>query len=86
MLISDKHGNWVTAAGAQSVERLNAAVNALRATFAAREPVETEISIGRSATRKTPCPYRKSYPAILVMEPAQDRKADNVAGRLDGTR
>jgi hypothetical protein len=29
------------------------------------------------------CPYRKSYLAILVMEPAQDRKADNVAGRLD---
>ena len=24
-------------------------------------------------------------PAILVMEPAQDRKADNGAGRLDGT-
>jgi len=31
------------------------------------------------------CAYRKSTPAILVMQSAQDRTADNSSGCLGGT-
>jgi hypothetical protein len=30
-----------------------------------------------------PCPFRKSYPNVLVMQPSQDRNGDNDAGPLD---
>jgi hypothetical protein len=33
----------------------------------------------------TRCAYRKSNPAILMMQSAQDRTADNASGCLDGT-
>ena len=33
---------------------------------------------------RCPCACRKSYPAILMMQPAQDRQAENAASRLDG--
>jgi hypothetical protein len=31
------------------------------------------------------CAYRKSNPAILMMQSAQDRAAENAPGGLDGT-
>ena len=30
------------------------------------------------------CPFRKSYPDVLVMQPRQDRNGDNGARSLDG--
>ena len=30
-----------------------------------------------------PCPFRKSYPNVLVMQPSQDRNGDNGARPLD---
>ena len=29
-----------------------------------------------------PCPFRKSYPGVLVMQPGQDRNGDNGARSL----
>jgi hypothetical protein len=33
--------------------------------------------------RKTTCPFRESYPDVLMMQPIQDRNADNGARSLD---
>jgi hypothetical protein len=31
------------------------------------------------------CPFRKSYPDVLVMQPSQDRNGDNGARLLDSS-
>jgi|ERR1019366_1830916 hypothetical protein len=33
----------------------------------------------------SPCPFRKSYPGVLVMQPSQDRNGDNGTRSLDGS-
>jgi hypothetical protein len=35
--------------------------------------------------RPSGCPFRKSYPAVLVMQPSQDRNSDNGARSLDSS-
>jgi hypothetical protein len=32
-----------------------------------------------------PCPFRKSYPDVLVMETAEDGNGDNAPGPLHGS-
>jgi hypothetical protein len=35
------------------------------------------------SVKATTCPFRKSYPDVLVMQPSQDRNGDNGARSLD---
>ena len=38
---------------------------------------------GLAKKTKDGCPFRKSYPNVLVMQPSQDRNGDNGARSLD---
>jgi hypothetical protein len=39
-----------------------------------------------AADRRESCAYRKSHPAILTVQPAQDRAADDIANPLNAAR
>ena len=38
---------------------------------------------GRSPTARDPCPFRKLYPAVLVVQSSQDRNGEDGARTLD---
>jgi hypothetical protein len=40
----------------------------------------------RSTARPSPCAYRKSHPAILMVKSAEDRAADDIPNPLDAAR
>ena len=43
------------------------------------------IALHRNWRNACTCPFRKSYPDVLMMEPGQDRNGDNGARPLDGS-
>jgi hypothetical protein len=44
---------------------------------------EGRLTIRRQIEPAQTCPFRKSYPDVLVMQPSQDRNGDNGARSLD---
>jgi hypothetical protein len=43
------------------------------------------VAIAQRYDAVTACPFRKSYPDVLVMQPSQDRNSDNGATSLNCT-
>ena len=44
---------------------------------------DEKLAKARSRYGTLPCPFRKSYPGVFVMQPSQDRNCDNGARSLD---
>ena len=78
---------WLNGWGAPSFERLQErAINRLDAVGGRPHCGLAEtLSFGIVGPRRA-CACRKSNPDILMMQPAQDRKAKNITDDLNGTR
>jgi hypothetical protein len=44
---------------------------------------QAELDMADSAASQVACPFRKSYPDVLVVQSTQDRNGDNGARSLD---
>src|ERR1700730_16862794 len=45
-----------------------------------------EFALGRATHSRRTCAYRKSHPAIVMMQAAQDRAADDIPGPFNAAR